>query len=86
MENLRSPEYINDYRKFYGGTLVQYIGNEYTFLKRNITYTVESFVDLSDNTVYVHGVGNIKGSFLIWLNLPNGRKSCYIPANNFKKV
>ena len=86
MTNLRSPEYINDYRKFYAGTLVQYICNENGFLKRNLTYTVDSFIDNSDIIVYVRGVGNVRGRLLISLNLPNGRKSCYIPANNFKKV
>tara|TARA_Y100000991_G_scaffold205368_1_gene181621 strand:- start:1987 stop:2247 length:261 start_codon:yes stop_codon:yes gene_type:complete len=86
MTNLRSIKYINDYKKFYGGTLVQYIGNENGFLKRNVTYTVDSFIDNSDKTVYIRGVGNVRGRFLISLNLPNGRKSCYIPANNFKKV
>lgn len=86
MINLRSPEYLSDYRLFYVGTLVKYKGNDNGLLKRDVIYSVDSFIDNSHITVYMPGVGNIKGRLLISLNLPNGKKTCYIPAHKFEKV
>jgi len=85
MDDLRSTLYIKDYNKFNGGTLVKYIGPESKrgILDRNKTYTVDNFLDLRDRSLPTK---RLSGRLLIQIKLPNGQKTCYVAANNFKKV
>ncbi len=88
MTDLKSKAYLIDYTKFYGGTTVQYTGpeSEIGIFVRNVIYTVYDFVDLSDSKVFIKNAGVIRGRLLIRIKLPNGKKTCYVPAYNFKKV
>ena len=88
MDDLRSTLYIQDNNKFYGGTLVKYIGpeSERGILDRNKIYTVDNFLDLRDRSGPTKRTSHIRGRLLIQIKLPNGQKTCYVAANNFKKV